>query len=337
MRYRLIIIVGVVVLAWTAGAMAGSDLKIGSAGGQELRIPVGSRGTAMGGAAVAFSTGIDALFWNPAGAATIQGTDFMVSRRKYIADINVDYLAAVHQIGDAGVIGVTAKILSMADEMVTTIEAPDGTGETYSSSFSVVGVSYARTLTDRVALGINGNLIFEKIADQTATGMAFDIGFRYDPGWNNLTFGAVIKNLGPNMRFDGPGFGIDAPTSDDPNYLPHTTRTQSSSFEIPSCVQLGAAYRLLSQQKSEMHVAGSFQSNNFAQDEYRVGAEYGYDGKYFLRGGYTGSKQDDYLYGLSLGAGVALKIGESTVHFDYAWSQSEFFDDNQYFTFQVGF
>jgi len=337
MRYRELAIAGAVALLWVGTAGAGSDLKIGSAGGQELRIPVGSRGTAMGGSSVAYSTGLDALFWNPAGAASVQGTDLMMSRRKYIADIDVDYIAAAHRMGDAGVFGVTAKILSMADELITTEVDPDGTGETYSSSFSVVGVSYARTLTDRVSLGVNGNVIYEKIADQTATGVAFDIGFRYDPGWNNLTFGAVIKNLGPNMRFGGSGFDKNTATGDDPNALPHTTRTQSASFEIPSYVQLGAAYKMLAQNKSEMNLAGSFQSNNFAQDEFKLGGEYGYDQKYFLRGGYTASDQKDYIYGLTLGGGVALKLGESTVQFDYAWSQSEFFDDNHYFTFQIGF
>ncbi|MEW5702641.1 MAG: PorV/PorQ family protein [Candidatus Zixiibacteriota bacterium] len=337
MRYREWAMAGAVVLLIVGSAVAGSDLKIGSAGGQELRIPVGSRGTAMGGSSVAYATGIDALFWNPAGAATVQGTDLMLSRRKYIADIDVDYVAAARRLGDAGVLALTAKILSMNDELVTTVDAPDGTGEMFSSSFSVIGLSYARTLTDRVSLGISGNLVYEKIAEQTATGAAFDIGFRYDPGWNNLTFGAVIKNLGPDMRFDGPGFDENTQVGDDPNSLPHTTRTQPASFEIPSYVQLGAAYKFVAGNRSECNVTGAFQSNNFAQDEYKVGAEYGYDHKFFLRGGYTAADQKDYIYGLTLGGGAALTLGETTLYFDYAWSQSEFFDDNHYFTFQIGF
>lgn len=337
MKLRMIIAAALVMLLAASAAHAGGDLKIGSAGGQQLRIPVGSRGTAMGGSTVANSYGLDAIFWNPAGASSIEGTDVMWSNRQYIADIDINYFAGARRVGDFGVLGVTAKITSMDDEIIRTVEFPAGTGATFSSSFAVVGLTFARTLTDRVSMGINSNLIYEKIAEQNAMGAAFDIGFHYNPGWQNLTFGAVIKNLGPKMRYDGPGFDLDTETGDDPNSLPHTTRSRSSSFEIPSYVQLGAAYKLLEQQKNTVNVSGTFQSNNFSEDEWRFGGEYSYDGKLFLRGGYTASNQEDYLFGASFGAGLAFDVGDSRWQFDYAWSQSEFFDDNQYLTFQIGF
>lgn len=337
MRWMKPILVLAVLFAWVAVASAGSDLKIGSAGAQELRIPVGSRGTAMGGSAVAFSSGIDAIFWNPAGAANIEGIDLMLSRRKYIADIDIDYIAAARRMGDAGVMAITAKILSMDGEPVTTVDAPNGTGATFGGSFSVIGASYARQFTDRVSLGLSGNVIYEKIADQTATGFALDVGFKYDPQWNNVTFGAVLKNLGPKMKFNGSGFDVETETGDDPNALPHKTRTQSEAFQIPSYFQLGMAYKMIDQDRSVVNLTGTFQSNNFAQDEYRVGGEYSFDEKFFVRGGYTYADQTDYLFGLTLGAGLAFNLGDTDMHFDYAWSQSEFFDDNHYFTFQVGF
>jgi len=337
MRLLKTILALAILMCWVTGAEAGDDLKIGSAGAQELRIPVGSRGTAMGGSAVAYTTGIDAIYWNPAGASNIQGVDLMFSRRKYIADIDVDYIAAARQMGDFGVMALTAKILSMDDELVTTVDAPDGTGETFGSSFSIVGVSYSRRFTDRVSLGINGNVIYEKIADQTASGVAFDVGFRYDPQWNNMTFGAVVKNLGPKMSFGGPGFDLDTETGNNPNSLEHNARSQSASFEIPSYFQLGAAYKMVDQDKSVVNLTGTFQSNNFAQDEWRVGGEYAFDETFFVRGGYTYSDQDDYLFGATFGAGLVFEIGESMLHFDYAWSESEFFDNNQYFTLQFEF
>jgi hypothetical protein len=337
MKTGTILAAALVMLLIASAAYAGDDLKIGSAGGQQLRIPVGSRGTAMGGSTVANSYGLDALYWNPAGASSIEGTEVMWSNRQYIADIDINYFAGARRVGDFGVIGFNAKITSMDDEIVRTIDFPEGTGATFSSSFAVIGATYARTLTDRVSLGINSNVIYEKIAEQTAMGLGFDIGFHYNPGWQNVTFGAVIKNLGPKMRYDGPGFDWDTETGDDPNSLPHTTRSRSAAFEIPSYVQLGAAYKLFEQQKNVVNVSGAFQSNNFSEDEWRFGGEYAWDGKFFLRGGYTASNQDDYLYGASFGAGLKFNVGDSRWQFDYAWSASEFFDDNQYFTFQVGF
>lgn len=337
MTKRLILVALAIMLFAASAAYAGDDLKIGTAGAQQLRIPIGSRGTAMGGSAVANSYGLDAIYWNPAGVSTIEGTDVMWSNRQYIADIDLNYFAGAKRFGDFGVLGVTAKITSMDDEPVRTVELPEGTGAMYSSSFAVIGLTYSRTLTDRVALGINGNVIYEKIAEQTATGMGFDIGFHYNPGWQNLTFGAVIKNLGPKMTYDGPGFDHNTPTGDDPNSLPHTTRSRSSAFEIPSYVQLGAAYKLLQQEKNSIDLSGAFQSNNFSEDEWHVGAEYALNKQFFLRGGYVASNQKEYLYGASLGAGLAFNLGDTRMQFDYAWSASEFFDDNQYFTFMVGF
>lgn len=337
MKQRMILAAALVMLLLASTAHAGGDLKIGSAGAQHLRIPIGSRGTAMGGSTVANSYGLDAIYWNPAGASSIEGTEVMWSNRQYIADIDINYFAGARRVGDFGVLGFNAKITSMDDEIVRTVDFPAGTGATFSSSFAVVGATFARTLTDRVSMGVNGNIIYEKIAEQTGMGAAFDIGFSYDPGWQNLKFGAVIKNLGPKMRYDGPGFDLDTETGDDPNSLPHTTRSRSSSFEIPSYVQLGAAYKVMQQAKNSVDLSGTFQSNNFSEDEWRVGGEYAYDGKLFLRGGYTASRQEDYLFGASFGAGVVFNVGDSRWQFDYAWSQSEFFDDSQYLTFQVGF
>lgn len=337
MKYRLIIVAALMMLVAATMAQAGDELKIGTAGAQHLRIPVGSRGTAMGGSVIANSSGLDAIYWNPAGVSSIEGTEVMWSNRQYIADIDINYFAAAHRFGDFGVLGIDAKMLSVPDEMVRTVDFPEGTGETFSSSFGVVGLTYSRTLTDRVSLGMNGSVVYEKIAEQTAMGLAFDIGFNYNPGWQNVTFGAVIKNFGPKMRYDGPGFDKPTNTGDDPNSLPHNTRTQSASYEIPSFVQLGAAWNVLQQERNSLNVSGTFQSNNFSQDEWHVGAEYALDKKLFLRGGYVASKQTEYLYGPSLGAGLKFRLGDSQWQFDYAWSSSDFFDDNQYFTFQVGF
>lgn len=48
-------------------ARAGDESRIGTAAAQELRIPIGSRGTALGGAILAHVKGAEALQWNPSG------------------------------------------------------------------------------------------------------------------------------------------------------------------------------------------------------------------------------------------------------------------------------
>ena len=67
---KILIMITVIVLAFSATvALAGNKDKIAGAGAQELLIPVGSRGIAVGGAFNAIVTGNEAIFWNPAGLA----------------------------------------------------------------------------------------------------------------------------------------------------------------------------------------------------------------------------------------------------------------------------
>src|SRR5437867_4091178 len=84
-------LVGLALLAATAAtavtAFAGSDERKGTGGALELRLPVGPRGTALGSAVVGDASGIDALFWNPAGLATIEATEATFSHTQYFADM----------------------------------------------------------------------------------------------------------------------------------------------------------------------------------------------------------------------------------------------------------
>ena len=149
---RLVVRVLVVLalLACAAGpAFAGSDERKGTGGALELRLPVGPRGTALGGSVVSDAAGIDALFWNPAGLATIQRTEATFSHTQYIADMKLNYAAVGTHLG-LGALAFNAKVLSVGDVIVTTEDAPDGTGEILSPTFSVLGASYARQFTDRV-------------------------------------------------------------------------------------------------------------------------------------------------------------------------------------------
>lgn len=328
----------IVVLAMAASAFAGNEGRIGTAGAQELRIPVGSRGIAMGGAAIAGITGTEAIFWNPAGVAEIEGTEAAFSHQSYIADINVNFAAVATRLGDFGTVGLSAKVLTMDDIAVTSELFPEGTGEVFAPAFSVFALTFSRRLTDRVAFGVNAMYLNESIFRENASGMAFDFGFTYNPNFAGLTFGAVIKNWGPEMRFDGPDFEVDIQMpGGDPNSPSKTVRTQSTTFELPSSVQLGMAYELVNQNRNAVVLNSTYQSNNFNNDELRVGGEYGYNESIFLRGGYSYSSQDEYIEGLTLGLGLAFHIGETRMVFDYSWAQTEYFDDKQFYTVKLQF
>ena len=317
-----------VVMVLAAGvALAGSS-KMGTAGAQELRIPVGSRGTAMAGAIVGDAVGCEALFWNPAGAAKATGTEAFLSYRSYIADTDLSYFSVVSPFS-YGTVGLSAKILSLGDIYVTTETDWDGTGEVYSINIPVLGLTYASMITDRVAIGATGMFVSEEIMQSRARGLAFDFGFQYVPGWRTLKVGMVMKNYGPRMEFSGPDFehSVLVP-GDDPEAASRFLSLTSSNFEMPSNFQLGGTYDFDLGVNGKTTVGLVFQSNNFSEDEYRLGAEYVLGERLCVRAGYVVSDQEEYIYGATLGFGANFNLGRVATSIAYSHTfVDNYFDD----------
>ncbi len=308
-------------------AHAGDAARLGTSGAQELRIPVGPRGTALSGAATADASGVEALYWNPAGIARSSGTEAMFSTTSYLVDSRVHYLGLTQEMGKYGTIGVAVKAVALGDIEVTTEEVGGPTGETFSPSLTVIGVSAGRRLSDRVAFGVTANLVTESIRNERAAGVAFDLGFQYQPGPRGFRFGAVMKSFGPKMRFTGSDFrfATDIPDAD-PSSTPRSVVTESAAFDLPSSFQVGVTYDALDDENGRLRVLSAFQSNTFASDAFRFGAEYEWRGQLIARGGATTAESDHDAWGVTYGGGVRAMLGETAVLIDYTrQSTSAFF------------
>ena len=333
-------------LGFVGSAGAGGLDRLGTAGAQELRIPVGAASIAIGGSAAALGNGIGNIYYNPASLAATDNAEAIVSYSTYLADSKVNYGAVSTKVGSAGLVALSIKVLNIGDIVVTTEAAPDGTGEILNPTYSVFGLTYGRRMTDRVLLGLTANYINEKIAQTSAAGFAADLGVQYDTGWRGLRFGFAMKNIGPNMHFNGPDFEqrITLP-GDDPSAQPHVVQLEATDFELPSYMQLGVAYDLGIAEKQHATIYGTFQGNNFSTDEYRIGAEYLLGEHIALRGGYVGQmalsaadRQSNYLYSYSYGAGLNFKLGDRPLNFDWAGTHlGEFFNDNQQVSLKIAF
>ncbi|MEZ5360671.1 MAG: PorV/PorQ family protein [Candidatus Zixiibacteriota bacterium] len=331
MKYKLFVILMVLLVVSLNMAYAGNDRRLGTAGAQELRIPIGARSVALGGAVVADVSGVEAIYWNPAGLAKLSGTEAMFSHQPYFADIDINFVGVATSIEDFGTIAAAAKIVSIGDMEETTIDQPDGTGRVFSPTLSVLSLSYAKILTSNVSFGFNTMFINEKIFEVTANGLAFDVGIHFDPNWNGVTMGMVIKNYGPEMSFSGRGF--DVSDGDRP------VRGTNANFDLPSSLNIGVTYNFLNQDKNYASISGNYISNNFSLDVYNGGMEYVFDDMFSLRAGYNYSNQDDYMYGLSLGGGLKYNFGSTTMSLEYTWMDTDeaAFDANQFFTLKMLF
>ena len=330
MKLKLVLLMAALLALCVSTAFAGNPARIGSAGAQELRIPVGSRGTAMAGAVVANAYGIESMYWNPAGLASLEGTAAMFSYLPYIADIDQNFVGVATNIEDFGTIGAGAKIVSIGDIEETTLAFPDGTGRIFNPSLAVINVTYAKVLTASVSFGATAMFINETIHEVSATGMAFDVGFMYNPGWNGVRLGLVMKNYGPEMQFKGRGF--ERPLNSQRPASPN-----AQTFDLPACINVGMSYDFVDNGDNFASLSGNFVANTYSNDVLQGGFEYAYQGLYFLRGGYNYSKQDEWINGATLGAGLTYEMGETKLTFEYSWNQTEVFDDNQFFSVSVGF
>ena len=96
-----------------------NNRRIGSSAATELLIPVGARGTAMGGANMAVSTGVESIHWNPAGLARgLYSAEAMVSSMAYIADIRMNYAALGLTFGGIGSIALSVRALDFGEVLM---------------------------------------------------------------------------------------------------------------------------------------------------------------------------------------------------------------------------
>jgi hypothetical protein len=328
-----------------ASAAAENTSRIGTAGAQELLIPVGARGVAIGGSYMVFASGVEAIYWNPAGLGHLAtGVEGMVSSMNYIADINVVYGALGLTVGDFGNIGFSVKSIGFGKIPVTTSTFPDGTGEQFSPTYITVGATYAKALTDRISIGLTVNLVNETILDMTASGIAFNIGIQYQNlAVKGLNLGVAVKNMGTNMKFTGPNL-LQTGTVSTGLRGTQFYSVEASSSEMPSSLEIGLAYAYKFDEQNSARLGGLFRNNNYLQDEYNVGVEYGYTDLFFVRGGYTlpGRKTNDplgqraYIYDFSAGAGVHYNAGGVDLTFDYAYRHMKYFDASNVITLKVG-
>jgi hypothetical protein len=334
--------IAALVLFGIGRSSAGSGNRTGTSGANELLIPVGTRDIAMAGATTAISSGVEALFWNPAGAAkTDADVSIYASHMSYIADIGVNSAAVSARFEPLGVLSLELKALSFGDIPLTTVLTPDGTGATFSPQFFTVGLTYSRQLTDRIAVGVTGLVIAERMADVSANGVAFNVGVVYDHllDLQGLSFGLAVKNIGPQMKFEGSGLDIEAsaPSLDRP---PYYYKVEAAGFELPSTFEIGIGYRHPLAEDHGLLFAVAFQNNNYSDDEYKIGMEYEFQDVLFLRGGYDYSPSEsdarENIFGATFGAGVHTTVGGVNIRFDYAFRAVKFFESNHIFSLTLG-
>lgn len=323
----------------------GGQNRAGTSGAPELRIPVGARYLALAGSPIANVTGLEAIYWNPAGVDfSPNSANALFAYRSYIADMNLNYIAASGKLGDLGSIGISFKSLNIGDINVTTMDQPDGTGQIFTPTYFVLGLTYSKQLTDRIGVGANFNLVNETIDRVSASTFSFDIGVQYRdmlqvPG---LNLGVVVKNLGSPIKYDGNAMFVNAEAVG-ANRGPTYYKIDAATAELPSEIAIGLSYQRKIDEENSLTLSGSFVNNNYTYDDYKVGLEYTFKNIFYVRGGYLWSPQStdntpNIFQDYTLGAGFNLKeFSGLDLAVDYAYVPVKYFDANHVFSISFGF
>lgn len=340
---KILIFIAIITIAFgVTASIAGNKDKVGAAAAQQLLIPVGSRGIALGGSFNAIVTGNEAIFWNPAGlSASPAMAEATFCNLQWLADTQVNYFAVSSRFGRIGTFGLSAKVLDFGEFAETTEFETEGTGRMVSPSFVTVGLTFSRQMTDRIFFGVNAKLISESFLRMNSQAIAFDFGVQYVSSYG-IRMGLTLNNFGGEMKYAGEDLQRSVAiqyTEAGAEQMDLNFNTQG--FELPSTFEIGLAYDFRLSDQHILTVSSNYRNQNYGMDVVMGGAEYAFNDMFFVRGGYANMPEggtEDNIFGVTAGAGLKYSIsGNTKILFDYAYRETKWFDANQWFTVSIQF
>lgn len=268
---------------------AGNADRSGQAGASELLIDPWARSSGWGGANTATDRGLESIYLNVAGTAFINKTELIFSRTSWLkgSGVNINNFGLSQRVSKTGVLSFAVMSMSFGEIPITLVGNPEGGNGNFSPSLMNISISYAKAFSNSIYGGVTFKIISESISDISAQGVAIDAGIQYVTGKNdNIKFGIALKNVGPTMKFTGDGLSLRTDVTTMGNTNLFTVEQRSADFELPSLLNIGAAYDFIIDKNNKITAAGTFTSNSFTNDQYILGVEYSFKTYVMLRAGY---------------------------------------------------
>jgi hypothetical protein len=312
--------------------------KVGTTVAQFLKIPAGARSIGMGGSAAAVEGDIYSIYWNPGSLARMRTPgEASFNQAQWIADINYSFVAAGLTIEDFGTLGLSVTSVTTPEEVVRTEINPEGDGRRWKYNALAMGFSYARSLTDRFAIGFTAKYIREGIWNMSSQGFAFDIGTIYTTSFNDLKIGASISNFGTKMRLDGHNISFNNfPSGEQQGPQNVESLYKTDSYDIPLTFRIGLAMDVL--RMDNIRVTGAIDAThpNDNAEYINTGAEFAFNETVFARVGYKSLLLTQTEEGLTWGVGVNFPVTNTTgVKVDYAFADFGRLKNVQYLTVSI--
>jgi hypothetical protein len=265
--------------------------KVGTSGAQFLKVGVGGRATAMGGVYTGVADDVSAIYWNPGGLGELKSKEVIYTYNKWFQDITHHFVggAVPTSFGTFG-LGVTMLGMDDLEKRTADVETAEGT---FKAQDMAIAIAYGKAINESLSLGGSVKMLSSKIDDESASGVAVDLGALMKTGVSGLNVGFAVTNLGGKYKFIDEG---------DP---------------LPMMIKLGAGYKILN---DTLTLAADVIYPNDNDMLLGAGVEYalkfGEGGALALRTGYKTGVDTGGLSGLGAGIGITYEM----FGFDFAWT-----------------
>jgi hypothetical protein len=317
----------VALAATLAAAPAGAQFTLGeqragTASATFLKIGVGARATGLGESFVAVANDPSAIYWNPAGLASLQRQEVALSHIEWPADIRFEHLSLVWPVRRlGGSLAFQFGMLSTAIDETSELQ-PFGTGRTFVYSDMIIGGAYARRWTDKLLVGFGAKYLREDlgtdVGNPVTQGVLFDIGSIYYLGLGSVRVATSLCNFSSELQPGGTYHSIGA------DGIPGTADDEDRSydgFDAPTVFRYGLAFEAI--ENASQRLTTSIEANQPADNaqSLKAGLEWVWLGRLALRTGYNFNA--DALK-FSAGAGLNAELGGWRGTLDYAYTDGGF-------------
>lgn len=268
----------VIAFALVAGTAHASGDNAGTSAGNFLSVGAGAGILSMAGASLGTGGDLSVAAWNPAALARVDATQFGFAHAPLADQSSLEWLGAGGRLT-----GNTYWATTALYENDGTFDGTDPTGAS-TGSFNVtsmaLGLRVAQAFTPGLRAGLGAQWIADNLGDVTGHALAFDAGVQASAG--SFGFGAAARNVGGSMKY------------------------ANSSWDLPVVYGLGVAW---SHARSGLRLAVDANFPRAYYDDIRAGAEWRWQDRLALRGGYrleVGAPAGEPLGGPTFGFGTGI-------------------------------
>ena len=306
-----VLLAGILCFLGTSQALFADVANGGRSAFEFLKISPITRAIGLGGAYTALGDDVGAIYYNPAGLASLLTSELNVTYLALYQSMNYESATFAYPLGESmpdfgGTAAIGINFLQPGNIARTNDQGQTVNGNgTFSSADEVFTFSYARMITSGVHAGLSVSYMQQQI--DTITSSLFEVngGVIILPPFDGMRIGVTLKNMG----------------------------SQSLGFNLPFSLDGGISYRhyeIFNEQDDGALTAEVTLPVQPIEDPVgvKVGAEYDYkwvSSRVALRVGYEFLNTSLNGVGLALGAGYGLDLSGTVLFLDYAYAPADIF------------